>query len=382
MADFGQPYVDPNGRQSLLDRAPRPSRPASARWKLPSTLRASSSLHSRGTGTAGRPTGCRRGSLPIDVAGGCQDRDVVVPEDDGNDLAGHRAHDPHLASVAGEPTYRRMDGWRRRSASGSSLARFLVPLLIPLFPLPAMIACLVIDAVDQTVFQPWRRTLTSTGYQGYDKALDIYYLTIAYLVDAPQLDQLAASRSAGSCYYYRLVGVVLFERPAMRWLLLLFPNTFEYFFDLYRGGPDPLGPASPERRRSSSASPRSSGSSSSCPRSGGSTSRSWTSPTSSRSASSACRRARRGRTRSPANWWIVVGFLVVVVLLIVLAWWVITRKLPPADRPLTLAADSQQPPLAASGVLRRRPLSPVAWSAAGHHGEGRVRGAHHWRSSG
>ena len=34
-----------------------------------------------------------------------------------------------------------------------------------------------------------------------------------------------------------------------------------------------------------------------------------------------------------------------VVLLIVLAWWVITRKLPPADRPLTLAADAQQPPL-------------------------------------
>ena len=33
------------------------------------------------------------------------------------------------------------------------LSRLLVPLLIPRFPLPAIVACLVIDAVDQTVFQ-------------------------------------------------------------------------------------------------------------------------------------------------------------------------------------------------------------------------------------
>ena len=39
-------------------------------------------------------------------------------------------------------------------------------------------------------------------------------------------------------------------------------------------------------------------------------------------------------------------------LLIVLAWWLITRKLPPADRPITLAADAQQPPLAAADVDR------------------------------
>ena len=32
-------------------------------------------------------------------------------------------------------------------------ARFLVPLLIPRFPLPAILAALVIDAADQTIFQ-------------------------------------------------------------------------------------------------------------------------------------------------------------------------------------------------------------------------------------
>ena len=33
-----------------------------------------------------------------------------------------------------------------------------------------------------------------------------------------------------------------------------------------------------------------------------------------------------------------------------LAWWVITRKLPPPDRPLTLHADAQQPPLEPEAV--------------------------------
>jgi hypothetical protein len=31
-------------------------------------------------------------------------------------------------------------------------------------------------------------------------------------------------------WYYRLVGVVLFEFTQARWLLLVFPNTFEYYF--------------------------------------------------------------------------------------------------------------------------------------------------------
>jgi hypothetical protein len=60
-------------------------------------------------------------------------------------------------------------------------SRFLVPLLIPLYPLPVMIACLVLDAVDQTVFQTIAPGAQLDWYQGYDEALDIYYLSIAYL---------------------------------------------------------------------------------------------------------------------------------------------------------------------------------------------------------
>ena len=60
------------------------------------------------------------------------------------------------------------------------LARLLVPLLIPRFALPAILAALVIDAADQTIFQQFT-DLDLEGYQGYDKALDVYYLAIAYL---------------------------------------------------------------------------------------------------------------------------------------------------------------------------------------------------------
>jgi hypothetical protein len=59
-------------------------------------------------------------------------------------------------------------------------ARLLVPLFIPRFPLIIIIA-LVLDAADQTIFQEFTEVNTGEDgpYQGYDKALDIYYLTIA-----------------------------------------------------------------------------------------------------------------------------------------------------------------------------------------------------------
>ncbi len=43
---------------------------------------------------------------------------------------------------------------------GIIVARLLVPLAIIRFPLPGILACLVLDAVDQTVFQAWRRAPT------------------------------------------------------------------------------------------------------------------------------------------------------------------------------------------------------------------------------
>ena len=60
------------------------------------------------------------------------------------------------------------------------LLRFLVPLAIPRFPLPAILAALVLDAADQSIFQMFTDD-PLPGYQTYDKALDVYYLAIAYM---------------------------------------------------------------------------------------------------------------------------------------------------------------------------------------------------------
>ena len=110
--------------------------------------------------------------------------------------------------------------------------RFIIPLFIPRFPLPAILAALVIDAADQTIFQQFT-DLNLDGYQNYDKALDIFYLTIAFLAVYRTWTNTTAVNVARFLWYYRLVGVWLFEVTGERWILFIFPNTFEYFFIAY-----------------------------------------------------------------------------------------------------------------------------------------------------
>ena len=110
-------------------------------------------------------------------------------------------------------------------------ARFLIPLLIPRFPLPAILAALILDGIDQTIFQTFG--YDPPGYQSYDKAMDVYYLAIAYLTTLRNWQSDAAVGVARFLYFYRLVGVVAFELTQWRPMLLIFPNTFEYFFIAY-----------------------------------------------------------------------------------------------------------------------------------------------------
>lgn len=108
-------------------------------------------------------------------------------------------------------------------------ARFLLPLTIPRYPLPGIVASLLLDSVDQTIFQQLT-SLPLEGYQGYDKALDIYYLTIAYVSTLRNWVNPFALRVSRFLFYWRLLGVALFELTHLRPLLLIFPNAFEYFF--------------------------------------------------------------------------------------------------------------------------------------------------------
>ncbi len=110
--------------------------------------------------------------------------------------------------------------------------RFLLPLTIPYYPIVGVVTCLVLDSVDQSIFQQFP-AIDLEGYQSYDKALDIYYLTITYLSTYRNWTNGHALRVSQFLYYYRLVGVVAFELTQIRTILFIFPNTFEYFFIFY-----------------------------------------------------------------------------------------------------------------------------------------------------
>lgn len=112
------------------------------------------------------------------------------------------------------------------------MARFFIPLAIPRYPLPAIIIALLLDMVDQTIFQLFT-SLPLEGYQSYDKALDIYYLTITYLSTLRNWSNIFAFKISRFLFYYRLLGAVIFELTQLRAVLLIFPNTFEYFFIFY-----------------------------------------------------------------------------------------------------------------------------------------------------
>ncbi len=195
--------------------------------------------------------------------------------------------------------------------------RLIVPLWITKVPLPAIVACLVIDGVDQTIFQKWT-DLDLTNYQSYDKALDVYYLTIAYLSTMRNWDNTVAFNASRFLLYYRLVGVMLFEFLNARALLLIFPNTFEYFFIFVEG----------VRTR-------------------------WQSAHMSRALVLGAVAAIWVVIKLPQEWWIhiaqrdvtdelaahpeVIPVLIGLGALVLAgAWWVLTRKAPPPDHPFRL----------------------------------------------
>jgi hypothetical protein len=109
--------------------------------------------------------------------------------------------------------------------------RLLVPLAIPKYPLPGIIGSFVADAVDQTIFQTFGGL--PSNYEDYDKALDIYYQVIAYTSMLRNWTDPSAFMIGRFLWYYRLVGTVAFELSGVNALLLIFPNTFEYFFMAY-----------------------------------------------------------------------------------------------------------------------------------------------------
>ena len=89
----------------------------------------------------------------------------------------------------------------------------------------------MLDGIDQSVFQAFG--FDPPGYQNYDKAMDLFYLSIAFLASLQNWTRSSAVSISRFLFFYRMVGVMAFEITGVRTLLLIFPNTFEYFFIAY-----------------------------------------------------------------------------------------------------------------------------------------------------
>jgi hypothetical protein len=65
--------------------------------------------------------------------------------------------------------------------------------------------------------------------------MDIYYRALAFIATMRNWTNEPAFDVSRFLYFYRLIGVTAFELTHLRPLLLIFPNTFEYFFITYEG---------------------------------------------------------------------------------------------------------------------------------------------------
>jgi hypothetical protein len=230
-------------------------------------------------------------------------------------------------------------------------ARVLVPIGVFRFPLPAMLLALVIDGVDQSIFQA--AGIELEGYQSYDKALDVYYLSMAYLAMLRNWVNRDAFDVGRFLYYYRLVGVVLFEQTQIRALLLVFPNTFEYFFDAYEAVRTRWDPRRLRRVALIGLAafiwiviklPQE-----------------WWIHVAQLDATDFIKETIFGVDAS-ASWadaiaaapWVIVVLVAAIVGAALLLWRVVWPRLPDADHPFTLDADAHQPMVDGAAIDRER----------------------------
>ncbi len=102
-----------------------------------------------------------------------------------------------------------------------------VPLIILRFPLAGILASMLLDVLDTALVQLLGGQVPYP-YDPVDKALDMYYLSVA-LVASRRWDALPR-RTSLALFLLRLVGVLLFEATWIRRLLVFFPNVFEMWF--------------------------------------------------------------------------------------------------------------------------------------------------------
>jgi hypothetical protein len=104
--------------------------------------------------------------------------------------------------------------------------RLLVPLTIIRWPLAGGLLAVLVDTLDVVIIELMGLGGFGPHYQTLDKAQDLYYLGIEFLV-AARWDNRWAKWPALVLYPYRLIGAIAFEITHVRVLLFIFPNLFE-----------------------------------------------------------------------------------------------------------------------------------------------------------
>jgi hypothetical protein len=107
------------------------------------------------------------------------------------------------------------------------LVRVLGSLPVLRWPLAGSILAIVLDLSDLAMF-----TYLGLGwppdYQRWDKAADLAYM-VMFLVVTRRWRNPEKSIAA-ALFGLRMVGLAGFEWTDQRWLLVLFPNAFEFWF--------------------------------------------------------------------------------------------------------------------------------------------------------
>lgn len=110
------------------------------------------------------------------------------------------------------------------------LLRVAVPLVILKFPFIGGLLSAGLDHFDLNLASAFGEEIQN--YQRVDKILDFFYLSLEALVALSWVN-IRVKRAALSLFFYRSLGILLFEITNTRAFLFFFPNFFEFLFLLY-----------------------------------------------------------------------------------------------------------------------------------------------------
>lgn len=114
-----------------------------------------------------------------------------------------------------------------------TVVRLFFSLVILISPFWGVVISALIDGFD-VYLHDFPGIANFPNYQYWDKTLDTFYLTMAFITSLYWKNKTARNLSL-FFYSIRVIGVFLFTFTLSRCWLFFFPNIFEYYFLSYLG---------------------------------------------------------------------------------------------------------------------------------------------------